>query len=70
MPNLTLPPAEEIVKRMIEGLRKRRPQRPRRIPAPLWSRFGQLAGHGCGYSSAICTTYGFNPDEIWRPDNG
>lgn len=68
-----LPPAEALVKRAIESLRKRVPARqPKQLrpppPLPLWSRVGALFGHGSGYSAAICKRYGFNPYESYRPE--
>lgn len=59
-----LPPAEDLVKRAISSLRRSKSRRTR--PTPLWSRVGQLFGHGSGYSIAICVKYGFDPDEIWK----
>ena len=61
---IEVPAAAEIVKHVIENQRRTKAPR-RKQPAPLWSRVGQLTGHGSGYSQAICREYGFNPDEIW-----
>lgn len=64
-----LPSHEDLVKAAIGGLRVNPPYLRRalhRTPAPLWSRVGNLFGHGSGYSIAICRKYGFNPDETWR----
>jgi len=64
-----LPSDEELVKAAINNLRRYRNGRSRRqSPAPLWSRVGGLFGHGSGYSTAICVKYGFDPEEIWRPE--
>jgi hypothetical protein len=66
-----LPPESDLIKAVIGNLRRRKPGKVarHRQPAPLWSRVGQLFNHGSGYSWAICVKYGFNPDEIWRPES-
>ena len=62
-----LPPAEELVKEAIRGLRRSKPspKSKARTPDPLWSRVGKLFCHGSGFSWAICIKYGFDPDEQW-----
>lgn len=65
-----LPPADELIKRCIQSLRRRKPAKVarHRAPAPLWHRVAEMTTNGSGYGMAICVKYGFNPDETWRPD--
>lgn len=64
----SLPSADEIIRRVIEGLRLNKPGSRAQKPDPLWVRVKKLAGYGSTFSQAICTKYGFSPDELWRPE--
>ena len=59
-----LPSETELIRRMIHSLRRTGKTR---YIAPLWKRVSDATGNGRGYSSAICTRYGFDPDEEFMP---
>lgn len=59
-----LPTETELIRRLIHGLRE---TGKRRYIAPLWKRVSDATGHGSGFSQVICTRYGFDPDEDFKP---
>jgi len=59
-----LPSETELIRRMIHSLRRTGKTR---YIAPLWKRVSDATGNGRGFSSAICTRYGFDPDEEFMP---
>lgn len=63
-----LPPGEELFKRALSSIRKRKPFPASRArePIALWGRVMKLTQNGSTYATAICLKYGFNPDETWR----
>lgn len=65
-----LPSDADLVRKFINGLRRRKPSPNSRasVPLPLWARVGEATTHGSGFSTAICIKYGFDPEEKWRTE--
>ncbi len=65
-----LPSGDELFKRALNSIRKRKPFPTSRAREPivLWGRVMKLTQNGSTYSTAICLKYGLNPDETWRVD--
>jgi len=52
----------QVIRSLAYRRRKKRRSRTGGMPTPLWSDVGELAGHGSGYSVALCRWAGVHPE--------